>query len=183
MHIHQSVYVRISRSIFYSILYVFPAVYLSVFCMYILQYFLIFFSCISRSRCRHSCFAFAGAGARSLHLRRAVATASLSRGSARHIAKFNQIWSARQNSGSQRQLVEARAEVSLRAEVPWQSWLAVVHEVTAEQRRPSDVEKMRSLSNRQPLMRKRSRIFLNQLHTEIQAQKINAHVYKVTETI
>ena len=69
-------------------------------------------------------------------------------------AKFNQIWSARQNSGSQRQLVEARAEVSLRAEVPWQSWLAVVHEVPAEQRRPSDVEKMRSLSNRQPLMGK-----------------------------
>ena len=137
----------------------------------------------TRSRCRHGCFAFACAGARSLHLRRAVATASLSRGSARHIAKFNQIWSARQNSGSQRQLVEARAEVSLRAEVPWQSWLAVVHEVTAEQRRPSDVEKMRSLSNRQPLMRKRSPIFLNQLHTEIQAQKINAHVYKVTETI
>ena len=50
------------------------------FCMYIQQYF--FFSCISRSRCRHSCFAFAGAGARSLHLRRAVATASLSRGCA-----------------------------------------------------------------------------------------------------
>ena len=68
-------------------------------------------------------------------------------------------------------LLPSRAEVSLRAEVPWQSWLAVVHEVTAEQRRPSDVEKMRSLSNRQPLLRKRSRIFWNQLHTEIQAQK------------
>jgi hypothetical protein len=71
----------------------------------------------------------------------------------------------------------------LRAEVPWQSWLAVVHEVTAEQRRPSNVEKMRSLSNRQPLIRKRSWSFLNQLHTEIQAQKINANVYKVTEII
>ena len=143
------------------------------FCMYIQQYSVTVPVTVpvTRSQCRQGCFAFAGAGARSLHLRRAVATASLSRGSARHIAKFNQIWSARQNSGSQRQLVEARAEVSLRAEVPWQSWLAVVHEVTAEKRRPSDVEKMRSLSNRQPLMRKRSRIFWNQLHTEIQAQK------------
>ena len=162
MHIHQSVYVRISSSIFVCIsnsisVRIFVCISSSISC--------------TRSRCRHGCFAFAGAGARSLHLRRAVATASLSRGSARHIAKFNQIWSARQNSGSQRQLVEARAEVSLRAELPWQSWLAVVHEVTAEQRRPSDVEKMRSLSNRQSLLRKRSRIFWNQLHTEIQAQK------------
>ena len=164
-----------------EVLYVFPTVYLSVFLyVYPAVFLAVFFvhlhsvtvpSRCTRSRCRHGCFAFACAGARSLHLRRAVATASLSRGSARHIAKFNQIWSARQNSGSQRQLVEARAEVSLRAEVPRQSWLAVVHEVTAEQRRPSDVEKMRSLSNRQPLMRKRSRIFWNQLHTEIQAQK------------
>ena len=61
------------------------------------------------------------------------------------------------------------------AEVPWQSWLAVVHEVTAEQRRPSDTEMMRSLSNRQPPLRKRSWGFLNQLHTEIQAQKNNAN--------
>ena len=44
----------------------------------------------------------------------------------------------------------------LRAEVPWQSWLAVDHDVTAVQRRPSDVEMFSSLSNRQPLPRKRS---------------------------
>jgi hypothetical protein len=47
----------------------------------------------------------------------------------------------------------------MRAEVPWQSWLAFDHEVIAEQRRPSDVEIMSSLSNRrlqQPLPRKRS---------------------------
>ena len=42
----------------------------------------------------------------------------------------------------------------LRAEVPWQSWLVVDHEVTGKQRRPSDVELMRSLSNQQPLLRK-----------------------------
>ncbi len=69
------------------------------------------------------------------------------------------------------------------AEVPWQSWLAVVHEVTAEQRRPSDIEMMRSLSNRQPPLRKWSWGFVNQLHTEIQAQKINANDYKITKII
>jgi hypothetical protein len=69
------------------------------------------------------------------------------------------------------------------AEVPWQSWLAVVHEVTAEQRRPSDTEMMRSLSNRQPPLRKRSWGFLNQLHTEIQAQKNNANDLKITKII
>ncbi len=66
----------------------------------------------------------------------------------------------------------------VRAEVPLQSWLAVVHELT-----PSEVEMMRSLSNRQPLLRNRFWCFLNQLHTEIQAQKINSNVYKVTELI
>ena len=182
MYVYPAVFLYVFPTVYLSVLlYVYPAVFLAVFFVHL--HSVTVPSRCTRPRCRHGCFAFAGAGARSLHLRRAVATASLSRGSARHIAKFNQIWSARQNSGSQRQLVQARAEVSLRAEVPWQSWLAVVHEVTAEQRRPSDVEKMRSLSNRQPLMRKRSRIFLNQLHTEIQAQKINAHIYKVTETI
>ena len=66
----------------------------------------------------------------------------------RQIATFNQVRSARLNSGSQRRDLYRRAL----AEVPWQScqWLAVVHEVTAEQRRPSDIEMMRSLSNRQP---------------------------------
>jgi hypothetical protein len=53
--------------------------------------------------------------------------------------------------------------------------LAVVHELT-----PSEVEMMRSLSNRQPLLRNRFWCFLNQLHTEIQAQKINSNVYKDT---
>ena len=60
----------------------------------------------------------------------------------RQIATFNQVRSARLNSGSQRRDLYRRAL----AEVPWQScqWLAVVHEVTAEQRRPSDIEMMRS---------------------------------------
>ena len=59
MLIHQSVYERISNSLSLSV-------------------------CIfdgTRSRCRHCYFAFACAGARSLYLRRAVATASSSRGS------------------------------------------------------------------------------------------------------
>ena len=106
-------------------LYVFPTVYCPYFCMYIQQYFLLYFSCIcTRSRCRHGCFAFAGAGARSLHLCCAVATASLSRGSARHIAKFNQIWSARLNSGSQRQLVQARTQCALKCHgnLGWRSF-------------------------------------------------------------
>jgi len=134
-------------------------------CLYFQQYFLLYFSCTyTRPRCRHGCFAFAGACARSLPLRRAVAMASLSRGSA----------SAGRLPHSIRSGLGDLYRRAL-AEVPWQSWLAVVHEVTAEQRRPSDTEMMRSLSNRQPPLRKRSWGFLNQLHTEIQAQKNNAN--------
>ena len=158
-------------------LYVFPTVYLSVF-LYVYPAVFLALGHGAVTVASHS-----PAPARGRCTCAARSLRQVCRAAAHGTSKFNQIWSARQNSGSQRQLVEARAEVSLRAEVPWQSWLAVVHEVTAEQRRPSDVEKMRSLSNRQPLMRKRFRIFLNQLHTEIQAQKINAHVYKVTKTI
>ena len=116
--VYACVYVKNTCIYISQYMYVYPAVFLYVFpyfCMYIQQYFLLYFSCIcARSRCRHGCFAFAGAGARSLHLCCAVATASLSRGSARHIAKFNQIWSERQNSGSQRQLVQARPHCALK---------------------------------------------------------------------
>ena len=82
-------------------------------CLYFQQYFLLYFSCTyTRPRCRHGCFAFAGACARSLPLRRAVAMASLSRGSAsagrlpHSIRSGLRGWTL--NSGSQRRLVQAR---------------------------------------------------------------------------
>ena len=177
MHIHQSVYVRISSSIFVCIS---SSISVSIFV------------CISSS-----IFFF-----RAYHGHGAVTVASHSPAPARGLCTFaarslRQVCRAAAQAQTDRQiqsdLVCATEQLQpvatctgaplLRAEVPWQSWLAVVHEVTAEQRRPSNVEKMRSLSNRQPLIRKRSWSFLNQLHTEIQAQKINANVYKVTEII
>ena len=177
MHIHQSVYVRISSSIFVCIS---SSISVSIFV------------CISSS-----IFFF-----RAYHGHGAVTVASHSPAPARGLCTFaarslRQVCRAAAQAQTDRQIqsdlvcaTEQRQPVAtctgaplLRAEVPWQSWLAVVHEVTAEQRRPSNVEKMRSLSNRQPLIRKRSWSFLNQLHTEIQAQKINANVYKVTEII
>ena len=175
-------------------MYVYPAVYLTVLCMYFQQYICPYFVCISSSI---SCFIF-----RAYHGHGAVTVASRSPAPARGLCTFaarslRQVCRAAAQAQTDRQIqsdlvcaTEQRQPVAtctgaplLRAEVPWQSWLAVVHEVTAEQRRPSNVEKMRSLSNRQPLIRKRSWSFLNQLHTEIQAQKINANVYKVTEII
>ena len=162
-------------------------------CTYIQQYFVCIFSsisvrifvCISSSI---SCFIF-----RAYHGHGAVTVASRSPAPGRGLYTFaarslrqvcRKIQSDLVCTTEQRQPVATCTGAPLlRAEVPWQSWLAVVHEVTAEQRRPSNVEKMRSLSNRQPLIRKRSWSFLNQLHTEIQAQKINANVYKVTEII
>ena len=104
MYVYPAVFLYGFPTVYLSVfLYVYPAVFLAVFFVHL--HSVTVPSRCTRSRCRHGCFAFAGAGARSLHLRRAVATASLSRGSVRHITKFNQIWSARQNSGSQRQLV------------------------------------------------------------------------------
>ena len=179
MHIHQSVYVRISSSIFVCIS---SSISVRIFV------------CISSSI---SCFF-----SRAYHGHGAVTVDSRSQAPARGLCTFaarslRQVCRAAAQAQTDRKIqsdlvcaTEQRQPAAtctgaplLRAEVPWQSWLAVVHEVTAEQRRPSNVEKMRSLSNRQPLIRKRSWSFLNQLHTEIQAQKINANVYKVTEII
>jgi hypothetical protein len=65
--------------------------------------------------------------------------------------------------------------------VPWQSWLAVDHDVTAEQRRPSDVEMLSSLSNRQPLPRKRS--FLEATAHRNPSTENQRNGYNVTEMI
>ena len=172
MHIHQSVYVRISSSIFVCIS---NSISVRIFV------------CISssiRSRCRSRCRSL-GHGA--------VTVASHSPAPARGRCTFaarslRQVCRAAAQGTSQNSIrsglrdrtAAARGNLERRAlkchcalkchdNLGWR--MAVVHEVTAEQRRPSDVEKMRSLSNRHPLMRKRSRIFWNQLHTEIQAQK------------
>ena len=166
MHIHQAVYERISNSISGSI---FVCISNSISC------------CIFRAR---------------THGHGAVTVASHSPAPARGLCPFaaRSLWQvcraaaqaqadchiqSDQVSGCADELWTAAASGDLYrralAEVPWQSWLAVVHEVTAEQRRPSDTEMMRSLSNRQPPLRKRSWGFLNQLHTEIQAQKNNAN--------
>jgi hypothetical protein len=62
--------------------------------------------------------------------------------------------------------------------VPWQSWLAVDHEVTAEQWRPSDVEMVSSL-----LMTTAEKAILGFLEPTAywNPQKINANVYNVAE--
>ena len=171
MHVYPAVFLYVFPTVYLSVfLYVYPAVFLAVF-------FVLLHSVTVPSRLLR------------IRLRRRVVAAPSPRGRygkfvARQRKAHRKIQSDLVCATEQRQpAATCTGAPSLRAEVPWQSWLAVVHEVTAEQRRPSDVEKMRSLSNRQPLMRKRSWSFLNQLHTEIQAQKINAHVYKVTETI
>ena len=92
-----------------------------------------------RSRCCHGCFAFTGAGA-SL----CTFTARLLRQVCRAAAQAHadrQIQSDQVCATDQQKLAATCTGVpQLRAEVPWQSWLAVVHEVTAEQRRPSDVD-------------------------------------------
>ncbi len=106
----------------------------------------------------------------------------------KQIATFNQIRSVRLTSGNMYRCcaLAARWSAVPAVAILVGADLAVVHEVTAEPpelQRPINVEMMISLSNRQPLLRKRSWGFLNQVHTKIQAQKINANVYKVTEII
>ncbi len=90
------------------------------------------------------------------------------------IDKFNQIRSARLKSGSQRQLVQAAR---------W-SAMAILVGSSSRSNRGEETFQWRwndeRVSNQKPLLRNRSWCFLNQLHTEIQAQKINSNVYKVT---
>jgi hypothetical protein len=95
----------------------------------------------------------------------------------RQLATFNQIWSARLNIGILRQLVQASPGFALECHgnPGWQL-------VTAEQQRPSDDEMMRSLSNRQPLLRKRD-LGVLEPSAHRNPQKINANVYSVTQII
>ncbi len=157
MHIHQAVYVRISNSIFYNIFVciscsisgrIFASISNSISCC-------IFRAHSQPSRCRHGCFAFAGAGARSLQpsprgpYGKFVARQRKYRQTA---IQSDQVCATEQRHPA----ATCTGAPWLRAEVPWQSWLAVDHDVTAEQRCPSDVEMLSSFSNRQPLPRKRS---------------------------
>jgi hypothetical protein len=137
-------------------------------CMYFQQYFLLYFSCTfttvtvpSRLLCvrwrrRAVSATFA---ARSL---RQVCRAAAQAQADRRI-QSDQVCATEQ----QRPAATCTGAPWLRAEVSWQSWLAVDLKVTAEKRRPSDVEMMSSLPNRRPLQRKRSWGFLKQLHIEI----------------
>ena len=112
MHIHQSVYVRISSSIFVCIsssisvriLYVYPAVVLDFFFVHIT---VTVPSQLLRIRRRRR-----AVSAPSPRGRYGKFVARLRK--RRQIAKFNQIWSARLNSGSQWQLVQARPYCALK---------------------------------------------------------------------
>ncbi len=159
-----------------SILYVFPAVFLAVFFVHIHNRYgavitVTVPSRLLRVRRRRRAVSATFAARSLLQVCHAAAQAQADRS-----MQSDQVCAA----GQRRTCTGAPW---LRAEAPWQSWLAVDHEETTEQRRPSDVEMMSSLSNRQPLPRKRSWGFLNQLHIEIKAQKINANGYNVTEII
>ena len=138
-------------------LYVFLAVYLAVFLHVFPTVFLaVFFVHIHN---RHGAVTAA-----SLRRRRRAVSATFAARSLRQVCRAAaQAQADRQIQSDQVCATEQRRPAAtctgapwLRAEVPWQSWLAVDHDVTAEQRRPSDVEMLSSLSNRQPLPRKRS---------------------------
>ena len=117
MHIHQSVYERISNSISDSIFVciscsisdsIFVCISNSISCC-------IFRAHSQPSRCRHGCFAFACAGARSTFAARSLLRQFVARQrKRRQTAEFNQIRSARLNSGVQRQLVQARLGCALK---------------------------------------------------------------------
>ncbi len=124
----------------YFVQYIWP-----YFCMYFQQYFLLYFSYTFTTvtvpsrllRVRRRRRAVSGTfAARSLRqVCRAAAQAQADR----------RIQSHKVCATEQRRPAATCFGVPwLRAEVPWQSWLAVDHEVTAEQRRPSDVEMMSS---------------------------------------
>ena len=148
-------------------LYLFLQYIWQYFCMYFQQYFLLYFSCT---------FTTVTVPSRLLHVcrRRRTVSANFAARSLRQVCRAAaQAQADRQIQSDQvcateqlRPAATCTGAPWMRAEVPWQSWLAVDHNVTAEQRRPSDVEMVSSLSNRQPLQRKRSWDFLKQLQIE-----------------
>ena len=144
--VYLTVFLYVVLAVYLAVfLYVFPTVFLAVFFVHIHN--------------RHGAVTAASrspAPARGLcKLRRAVPTAicrAAAQAQADRRIQSDQVCATEQR----RPAATCTGAPWLRAEVPWQSWLAVDHDVTAEQRRPSDVEMLSSLSNRQPLPRKRS---------------------------
>ncbi len=135
--VYLTVFLYVVLAVYLAVfLYVFPTVFLAVFFVHIHN--------------RHGAVTAASrspAPARGLcKLRRAVPTAicrAAAQAQADRRIQSDQVCATEQR----RPAATCTGAPWLRAEVPWQSWLAVDHEVTAEQRRPSDVEMMSSLSN------------------------------------
>ena len=165
-------------------LYLFLQYIWQYFCMYFQQYFLLYFSCTFTTVTVPSRLLRVG-------LRRRAVSANFAARSLRQFvarqrkrrqtAEFNQIRSARLNSGVQRQLVQARLGCALmcHSNLGWRS-------ITRWQR-SSDVQvtlKWWVVYRIDDHCRESDLgFFLKQLHIEIQAQKINANGYNVTEMI
>ena len=143
-------------------MYVFPTVYLTVFLYVVLAVYLAVFLYVFPTvflavffvhwhiHKRHGAVTAAlrsPAPGRSLcKLRRAVPTAicrAAAQAQADRRIQSDQVCATEQR----RPAATCTGAPWLRADVPWQSWLAIDHEFTAEQRRPSYVEMMSSLSN------------------------------------
>jgi len=109
------------------------------FYMYFQQYFLLYFSCTFTTVTVPSRLLRVRLRRRAVNLRRAVPTTAICRAAAQAQAdrriQSDQVCATEQR----RPAATCTGAPWLRADVPWQSWLAIDHEVTAEQRRPSDV--------------------------------------------
>ncbi len=115
-------YMNVISTVYLAVfLYVFLAVYLAIFLYVFPTVFLLYFS--QPSRCRQGASRSPAPGHDLCNLRRAVPTASLSRGSASADRPLNSIRSGLRDSGVQRQFVQARLSCALKCHgnVGWRS--------------------------------------------------------------